>query len=286
VAVKTRHHTVVQRVRGDGSVERSRLIRGAYGIPGAAYDGSNTGLSFDERTLVVAPMRPSAKATRLLVLDGRSLRPRATIVLPGYFTVDAVSPDGHWLYLIHYRSVADNDYEVRAYDLRARQLLAKPIVDPREPDEKMLGMPFARTMSHDGRWAYTYYDRPDEAPFIHALDTRGATAACIDLDDLIGTDPSSIKLVAPRGDGPLRVVNAAGTQALVNRRTFAVSRPPDTTNTPNTTTAPARPATATRDGDGPPWAVLAGALAVLLALAGGSAARRRYARSASLRNAS
>ena len=66
----------MQRVRGDGSVERSRRIRGAYGVPGAAYDGTNTGLSFDESTLVLAPMRPSAARTRLLVLDGRSLRPR------------------------------------------------------------------------------------------------------------------------------------------------------------------------------------------------------------------
>ena len=48
--------------------------------------------------------------TRLLVLEGRAMRPRAPVVLPGYFTVDAISPDGRWLYLIHYRSVSNNDY--------------------------------------------------------------------------------------------------------------------------------------------------------------------------------
>ena len=36
------HHTVVERVRrGDGFVERTRVLRGDYGIPGAAYDGSS-----------------------------------------------------------------------------------------------------------------------------------------------------------------------------------------------------------------------------------------------------
>ena len=40
VAVRAGHDTVLQRVRsGSGFVERSRLIRGEWGVPGAAYDG-------------------------------------------------------------------------------------------------------------------------------------------------------------------------------------------------------------------------------------------------------
>jgi hypothetical protein len=90
VAVRAGSDTVLQRVRrATGFVERSRVISGSYGIPGAAYDGSNTGVSFDEHTLVLAALPVSSTSTRLLVVDGRSLRPRARVTLPGYFTVDA-----------------------------------------------------------------------------------------------------------------------------------------------------------------------------------------------------
>jgi hypothetical protein len=269
VAVRARHDTVVQRVRADGSVERSRLFPGAYGIPGAAYDGTNTGLSFDESTLVLAAMRPSATRTRLLVLDARSLRPRGAIVLPGYFTVDAVSPDGRWMYLIHYRSVSDNDYEVRAYDLVRRRLLAAPIVDPREPDEKMQGLPMTRTMSADGRWAYTLYGNPEGAPFIHALDTVGRTAACIDLDDLSMEDAGDAKLAL--SGGILRVIGPAGPLALVDTRTFAVRRPG--------AAAPARRPVSADDGGGSSWPL---AFLALVPLAGLAivARRRRHAPSA------
>jgi hypothetical protein len=270
VAARARHDTVVRRVRGDGSVERSRLIRGAYGIPGAAYDGTNTGLSFDESTLVLAAMRPSATRTRLLVLDGRSLRPRGAIVLPGYFTVDAVSPDGRWMYLIRYRSVSDNDYQVRAYDLVRRRLLAEPIVDPREPDEKMQGLPMTRTVSADGRWAYTLYGDPEGTPFIHALDTAGRTAACIDLDDLSMDDVSDAKLSL--SGASLRVVGPAGPLAIVDTRTFAVRRP-------GAALTPARRVSLADDGGGSSWPL---AFLVLVPLAGLAvvARRRRHAPSA------
>jgi hypothetical protein len=224
IAVRAGHDTVLQRVRrADGVVERSRLIRGSYGVPGAAYDGSNTGLSFDEHTLVLAAIREHSPNTRLLTLDARSLRLRAQIVLRGQVTVDAVSPDGHWLYLVRYRSVRNNRYDVLAYDLGRRQLLRTPIVDPREPDEKMQGFPLTRTVSADGRWAYTLYADPEGEPFIHALDTERRTAACIDLDDLTTEDASDARLAL--AGGTLRVEGAAGPLALVDTRTFAVSDP-------------------------------------------------------------
>jgi hypothetical protein len=266
VAVRARHDTVVERVRGDGFVERSRRIRGAYGIPGAAYDGSNTGLSFDEGTLVLAAMRPSATRTRLLVLDGRSLRPRSAIALPGYFVVDAVSPDGRWMYLVRYRSVRDNDYEVRAYDLVRHRLLRQAIVDPREPDEKMQGLPMTRTMSADGRWAYTLYGDPEGAPFIHALDTVRRTAACIDLDDLSMEDASQAKLSL--ASGRLRVVGPSGPLAIVDTRTFAVRSPAAPEPAPLRSAAPAD----RDDGGGLPWPL---AFLALVPLAGVAVVVRR-----------
>ena len=275
VAVRAGRDTVLQRIRReDGVVERSRLIRGAFGVPGAAYDGSSTGLSANERTLVLAAMDARATRTRLLVLDARPLRPRTEVVLPGYFTVDAISPGGRWLYLIRYRSISRNDYEVRAYDLTRRHLLSAPIVDPREPDEKMQGFPTTRTMSPDGRWAYTLYANPDGAPFIHALDTERRTAACIDLDDLTNDDVSEARLAL--ADGGLRVEGPGGPLAVVDRRTFAVSDPAASAAP---TRAPARRAASSNDdGSGLPWALSFLALVPLAGLAA-VALRRRHSRS-------
>jgi hypothetical protein len=265
------HRTVIERVRrGDGFVERTRVLRGDYGIPGAAYDGSSTGLSFDESTLVLGDLASRPQSTRLLVLDARRLKPRARIALPGWFTVDAVSPDGRWMYLIHYRSANDaNHYEVRAYDLRARRLVTKPVIDPREPDEKMQGLPITRTTSPDGRWAYTLYQRPSEAPFIHALDTQNRTAACIDLDDLNGDEITEARLVL--AGGRLRVDGPSGPRALVDTRTFAVRSP--TAATPR----PPAPPPAAADDSGVPWELALLALVPLAGLAVLVARRRRRA---------
>jgi hypothetical protein len=259
--------TLVERVRrGDGFVERTRALRGNYGVPGVAYDGSATGLSFDESTLVLGNPVVGTKRTRLLVLDARRLKPRARLTLPGYFTVDAISPDGRWLYLIHYRSVTDlNHYEVRAYDLRTRHLVAKPVIDPREPDEKMQGLPITRTMSPDGRWTYTLYQRPGDAPFIHALDTAQRTARCIDLDGLSGDDVTGLRLAL--AGRTLRVEQPAGPVMLVDTRSFSVRRP--------ASPAPAPPATRADSGGGVPWEL---ALVALVPLAGFVVLARRRRR--------
>src|SRR4029079_19295079 len=83
--------------------------------------------------------------------------------------------------LIHYTSSIDpTRYEVRAYDVKTRALVAKPIVDPRDAAEKMRGNPLSRVMSPDGRIAYTLYDGGGH-PFVHALDTAASTARCIDV---------------------------------------------------------------------------------------------------------
>src|SRR3954469_6321646 len=66
--------TQIDRVSADsGDVQASRIVRGHVGIPGAAFDGSLTGLSADGRTLVVAG-NPGKLGTRLVVLNARRLR--------------------------------------------------------------------------------------------------------------------------------------------------------------------------------------------------------------------
>jgi hypothetical protein len=259
--------TLLQRLR-HGKVTAWRMLPGSLGVPGAAFDGSMTGLSADGRTLVLAAIarRYPQRRTTLVVVDARRLHVRERVHLRGFFTVDAVSPDGRRLYLLHYAYPRNGlRYEVRAYDLAGHRLVPEPIVDPREPDEKMLGLPYARTTSDDGRWVYTLYGSPDHPPFVHALDTRAGTAACIDLDGLPSADPSTLHLVAPIAGEPLRVVSSAGAQAVIDRRTFKVSTP---AAAPAHSTPAAAPA-----GDGP-WPLI-GAAAALVLLAAWAVRSRR-----------
>lgn len=280
VAVGVGSRTVVERVRRDGAVERARLLPGRLGVAAVGFDGSSTGLAADGRTLVLQALsrRYAPRHTHLVVLDARRLRVRTRIALPGWFGVDAISPHGRWLYLIHYSARRGGlRYEVRAFDLPRGRLLSAPVVDPREPGEKMLGMAVNRTLDASGRWAYTLYQRPVGAPFVHALDTQGRRAFCVDLPTLANGDVSGMHLRLARDGGTLRVDTYAGPQALVDTRTFAVASPP--TNPPPAASTrhsgAAHPGTA---GGSNGWIALValGALAAFAALAGLARVARRH----------
>jgi hypothetical protein len=146
-----------------------------------------------------------------------------------------VSPDGSWLYVIHYISPTDpTRYLVQPYDIRRGRLMSKPIIDPDEPGEKMRGNPLSRAMSADGRWAYTLYDGAGATPFVHALDTVARSAHCIDLDGIAsGTDLWQLRLGVDRDSNLLVVRNGATPMLLIDLRTLRVARataadaPPD-----------------------------------------------------------
>jgi len=90
------------------------------------------------------------------------------------------------MYLIQYTHGATNDlthYIVREFDLRTSRLLPGKIADRTEDEKTMAGSPVTRTTSANGRWVYTLYQKPSGEPFVHALDTVGATSYCIDLPD-------------------------------------------------------------------------------------------------------
>ena len=141
------------------------------------------GLSHDGRTLVLGDMTasPGQKSSSFAVVDVRESRLRAVITLQGDFAFDALSPGARMLYLIQHVSAADpRKYQVRGYDLGARRLVDRVVIDKSSWEEVMQGMPFTRETSSDGRWVYTLY-AGGAHPFIHALDTMSATARCIDL---------------------------------------------------------------------------------------------------------
>ena len=273
-------NTVVKQMKaGTGQAASDLRVHGRYGVPGVDSSGDTTGLSADGRTLVLAelPGTIPPRTTQLLALDTPRLAVRAKLVLGGYWTVDAISPDGRWLYLIHYPSSDITRYEVRAYDLRAHRLLARPVVDPHDGGEAMTGFAIARVMSAGDRWAYTLYLRPSGAPFLHALDTVGRRAVCVDLptrvNQDIGNAPVPLRLAS--GGAILQIGTGGATGALVDTRTLTL-----TAGAVHRAAAPSRPASRPRPvtsglGDGPPWELITLAITALAALVWAAAGRRK-----------
>jgi hypothetical protein len=229
-------NTILARIGVDGGTLRTyRSLRGFAAIPAVAYDGTAGGLSADGSRLVL--MRPKARfpssPTRFLVLDPRRMRLLEPVRLRGAFAFDAVSPDGRWLYLVEYLSPPRIDrYRVRAYDLQVGKLAAEPVLDPAAASAAMRGIPITRTMSPDGRWAYTLYNGGGKEPFVHALDTERRRAVCIDLPSLEGyrglfalgmtVNPAGTTLNVVR-DGRGR--GRATPVAVIDTKTFEVSDP-------------------------------------------------------------
>ena len=211
-------------VRG-GRVVRSRSVRGFYGVPLVAYDGTSGGLSGDGRTLVVAsygPLPGDPGSTRFLALRAKTLKSFRLVELRGSWSFDAISPDGSRLYLVEHVSAGDVPrYRVRAYDLDAGRLLPKAVIDRLVSKALMGGEPVTRATTAEGRWAYTLYARKGGRPFVHALDTAKRRALCIDLP-LRLAQPEQMRLrLALRGDR-LDVRQGRASVARIDTKTFAV----------------------------------------------------------------
>jgi hypothetical protein len=252
--------TIRELGRGD-AVLQSATVPGRFTVPAVALDGSPGGLSADGSTLALIRPRTSfpQSDTHLLILDANGLGVRDRLTLKGDFSFDAISPDASLLYFIQYLSPRDpTRYAVRAYDVAAGQFLAKPIVDPNEEDpDEMRGYPLTRTVSPDGRWAYTLYDGAGKHPFIHALDTSQGRAVCIDTPSLAGRRDLGQLNLDVSGDGSaLTVVHGTQPVALVNTQTFEVSNPSES-------------APRTGAGNSDAWRLIA-PTAVVLLLGGGA----------------
>src|SRR5262249_7084942 len=133
VAVPTQSSTILEAVRvRAGLLWSFHVFRGHYGIPYVTNLGQTGGLSSDGKLLVLsdAVCCGLRKVSRFLLVGTKKLEPERQVVLRGDFAYDALSPDAGTLYLIQHTSVRDyTRYRVRAYDLRAGQLLTGAIVD-------------------------------------------------------------------------------------------------------------------------------------------------------------
>jgi len=228
VTLSTARSTIAAavRVRG-GRVLRSRALRGFYGVPLVAYDGTSGGLSGDGKSLVLAsygPVPGTAGVTRFVVLNTRTLRMRRLVELSGSWSFDVISPDGSLLYLVEHLSVGPSPrYRVRLFDVAAGRLLSGAIVDRIGKEAVMRGQPVTRATSPDGRWAYTLYARQKREPFVHALDTARREALCIDLPfRLPQPKQMELRLKLADGGGMLSVLQGRTSLAEIDTRALSV----------------------------------------------------------------
>jgi len=227
VALPAAKTTTVAAVRtSDGRVLRYATIRGAYGIPLVAFDGTAEGISSDGKTLVLADVGARPDETRFAVLSAKTLRLRKAVTLPGLWAYDALSPNGRLLYATQYLgSGANARYNVRSVSLVTGKPVGGAIIDRREPDEEMNGSPWARTRSANGAWAYTLYAKPNGTGFVHALDTAKRRAFCVDLPWRTSVERlAAVRLSLADGGRSLELARRGGNRlAVVDTTTFKVT---------------------------------------------------------------
>jgi hypothetical protein len=265
--------TIVEQIDTDtGVVHRTQYLNDTWALPAVTILGAASGLSADGGTLALIKPEYSVRAenTTMRIMDPDGLRTIKRVNLDSRVSFDAISPDGNTLYLVQYADPRDPlDYRVRAYDWRAGEFQPGKIVDPAEPDEQMSGQPMARRTSPDGRWAYTLYAGGEET-FIHALDTEGATAVCVDLEDISRKDMYMLRLNVDPGSGQITVLDQGAPVAVVDPQSFEVSDPPSP--------EPAAAASSDDDSGGASWigwAAVGGGLLLIAGLAGALWRRRR-----------
>jgi len=211
--------------RQDNRVLRHMRIKGTWGIPLVAYDGTAEGLFANGRTLLLAQSLYNGQTlrstTKFALVDTRKMTVSGRVQLKGAFTFDAISRDGRYLYLIEYMSPEDpSSYRVRAYDLRGARLLAKIVSDKHSWATDMRGLPISRLWKKS--WSYTLYGA-NARPFIHALDTRNVAAVCINLPWKTSPDRVFDYRLRIDGDGHLVVRGPNGRAlALIDRQTFKI----------------------------------------------------------------
>lgn len=227
VALATHGGTAVAQIdRATGEVNAYTALRGGWGIPQVAFDGTTAGISAGGHTLVLARNSTAfyPNRSRFAIVDPLKMRLRSIVTLHGAFSFDAVSPDGRTMYLIQRTSRRDLlRYSVRAYDLGDDRLVPGTVVDKTEPDERMAGMPMARATTPDGVWAYTLYYKPTGRLFVHALNTQAGSARCIDLPRFSTQDMPRLAVDGGRLDV---VTTHDQVLAAVDRTTFALTKSP------------------------------------------------------------
>ncbi len=167
---------------GDRLGDAELRARGAFQLVGASQNGSRAVL---ERT--------QTRATSFAIVSGS--RQRTVRLGAGHWSFDALR--GSKLFLIETLKVG---YQVRLFDLAGNRLAAAPLKDPGE-SATILGAPFARASSADGRYLFTLYIGGDGGAMIHVLDLVAGTARCVDLPGGGSFDAAMTWALVPDPDG-------------------------------------------------------------------------------------
>ncbi len=204
---------------------RFAFVRGRtlnfYSVPGR-------GVSFD----APAPLRSSVEAvapearfvvlrtgTQARLVDGLRGGILRKVTLRRGFTVDAISPDGRWLYLIQHKN--GQQYAVRRLNLRTGVLYPRALVQKGE-QEQMAGTPAGAIQSWDGKWQFTLYvNAAHKTAFVHALSLDQSFTVCIDLPGQGTAAELRTYSLALSPDGHLFAANPAlGVIADISINTF------------------------------------------------------------------
>jgi len=197
-------------VRYDTRTGRGRLLRTARGY------WNVVGISADGRRIARFEFGASARRT-IFTLDG----PQGTesVRLPGTFQLDALSPDGRRLFLVHWNRTGG--YDLQQYDRTTGRRRPARLA---EPDEKMTGQATSAVATRDGHWQLTLYVKNNRHTFIHALDLRTGVAHCIDLPLLTDPMTAGALALAPEQRTLYVADGDAGSVATIDLSTLSVTR--------------------------------------------------------------
>jgi hypothetical protein len=177
-------------VRNDGTTlltagGRSQVLPGRFehARVGPGFPDDARSITGSRVVLQDIANRTVDRVSRFVIIDTSASPPAQMIELPGDYDYDAVSPTLDTLYVVsHFSAERPDQYAVRAYDVAAGKLDEGVIVDKSAHAEgPMAGRPVSRATTTDGEWVYTAYR--GEHAFVHALNTVGKFAVCIDLPE-------------------------------------------------------------------------------------------------------
>jgi hypothetical protein len=220
----------VERTAGTTIVTRNGgeriAMAGDWALGVVTARGHRAGLSADGSTLVLANV---AARDRFMVVQNKKAR---ELRFAGTFGVDAVSADGHALYLIESKDDLGR-YAVRQADLTTDTLLPGVVqnvdVNQRGPVQNvenegvtMRGKPLDRSVHTDG-WTYTLYYGTTHT-YVHALNGRTVgPSLCFDLPATWSANAEGLRL-SPTDDAMTVVQNGRTIGRLVGTRAGSIPK--------------------------------------------------------------
>ena len=198
---------------------RELVLDGRWALPTVGLDPVPGGRPLDDSTFALVGDRSdgygAGEISRFAIVraavppaDG-PLQLVRTIELKGAFEFDALSPNGSILYVIEHLATVKGAYQVRSIPVGTGVMDPGVVVDKRNIDETMAGVPVTQLRRADGNVMTLY--RGVEHPFVHALGSIEKWAVCIDLP-ATGVDDAAAALdwgltQTPNG-GAVYAVNA------------------------------------------------------------------------------